>query len=237
MVQDFLLYYMVQDVNAFDLVRLMAGKKSFEEGKALDQALIAFWHSGYEGTSYSDLETATGLKKSSLYNAFGDKAALYQKCIERFEQSYQSAMRDGLTGPNLRQVLVAYFDELFAHFSDTTIPCGSLATMEALAGSKNNTRKEAFIKTQLDKLMVLLDERFAQAVRDKELPKNTDTAALTALFFVVSRGLGNLHKNDEDIRVMRNALKAAMTILDNPPLRSKRIPTGNHVGFSDEGSA
>lgn len=199
----------------------MAGKKSFEEGKALDQALIAFWHSGFEGTSYSDLEVATGLKKSSLYNAFGDKAELYQRCLERFEQSYQSAMRDGLSGPNLRQVLVAYFDELFAHFSDTTIPCGSLATMEALADGKYDTGKNAFIRGQLDRLIVLLEKRFVQAVTDGELPKNTDATALAALFFVVSRGLGSLHKSDEDISVMREALKAAMSILDNPPLLSK----------------
>jgi len=228
---------MVQDVNALDLVEPMVGKKSFEEGRALDQALIAFWHSGYEGTSYSDLESATGLNKSSLYNAFGDKAALYQKCIERFDQSYQSALRDGLSGPNLRQVLVAYFDELFAHFADTTIPCGSLATMESLEDGKADSENGAFIKGQLDKLMTLLDKRFERAVHDKELPENTDTAALAALFFVISRGLGNLHKSDEDISVMRNALKSAMTILDNPPLKSKHIPTRNHVSFSDDGSA
>lgn len=199
----------------------MAGKKTFEEGKALDQALIAFWHSGYEGTSYSDLEAATGLKKSSLYNAFGDKAALYQKCIERFEQSYQGALREGLSGPNLRQVLAAYFDELFAHFADSTIPCGSLATMEFLVDGDVDVEKDAFVKSQLDKLIGLLEKRFVQAVHDKELPEGTDTTALAALFFVVSRGLGDLHKTDEDISVMRRALKAAMQLLDNPPLKSK----------------
>ena len=195
----------------------MAGKKSFEEGKALDQALIAFWHSGYEGTSYADLEAATGLKKSSLYNAFGDKATLYQKCIDRFEDSYQAAIRDGLSGPDLREVLLAYFDELFSHFADTTIPCGSLATMKAIAKGENQQENGAFIKAQLDKLTSLLNRRFIQAVTDGELPENTDTTALTALFFVISQGLGNLHSSDAEIGVMRDALHAAMRILDDPP--------------------
>ena len=214
----------------------MAGRKSFEEGKALDRALIAFWHSGYEGTSYSDLEAATGLKKSSLYNAFGDKAALYQKCLDRFENSYEDAMGDGLNGPDLRQVLVAYFDELFAHFADTTIPCGSLATIKARANVKNEEKNGEFVRSQLDKLMTLLDNRFAQAVSDGELPENTDTAALAALFFTVSRGLGSLHRNDEEVSVMRSALSVAMGVLDNPPLRSKQSHAGYQVALPPDDS-
>jgi len=72
----------------------LAGIKTFEEGKALDQALVAFWHSGYEGTSFADIEAATGLNKSSLYNAFGNKQSLYQKCLDRFGKTYETAMLD-----------------------------------------------------------------------------------------------------------------------------------------------
>ncbi|VAW23997.1 hypothetical protein MNBD_ALPHA11-2409, partial [hydrothermal vent metagenome] len=158
-------------------------------------------------------------KKSSLYNAFGDKAALYQKCIDRFEENYQNSMRNGLSGPKLQAVLVAYFDELFEHFAGSNIPSGSLATMEALERGRYEGASGCFVKTQMDILITLLRERFERAVLDGELPVKTDTEALASLFFVISRGLAVLHNNEEEVGVLRSALFAALSVLDNPPLK------------------
>ena len=44
----------------------------------------AFLAGGYEATSLSDLEAATGLHRRSLYNAFGDKEGLFLRALERF---------------------------------------------------------------------------------------------------------------------------------------------------------
>ena len=195
----------------------MAGKKSFEEGKALDQALVAFWHSGYESTSYGDLEAATGLKKSSLYNAFGDKKTLYNKCLERFEETYESAMLDGLDRPNLRMVLSAYFDALLEHFAGSDVPCGSLTTLTPLQSGECEGRSESYAKSQLDVLMSLLSKRFQRAVNESELPSDTDAVALASMFFVLSRGLAVLHHNEQEIAILRKAFAVALEILEHPP--------------------
>lgn len=44
----------------------------------------AFWSKGYEATSLKDLMDATGLHKGSLYQAFGDKHALFLKSLDRY---------------------------------------------------------------------------------------------------------------------------------------------------------
>jgi AcrR family transcriptional regulator len=46
-----------------------------------------FWEKGFEGTSMSDLETATGLRKGSLYAAFGDKRAMYRKSVALYDRT------------------------------------------------------------------------------------------------------------------------------------------------------
>ena len=56
----------------------MSGIKQFDEARALDGAMNVFWQNGFSATSYPELMEATGLNKSSLYNAFGDKQALYR---------------------------------------------------------------------------------------------------------------------------------------------------------------
>jgi len=196
----------------------MTGKKQFEEAKALDHALVAFWHAGYQATSYPDLEAATGLNKSSLYNAFGAKSDLYQKCLARFEQTCEQPLLDQLQQSGLRRVLAAYFEGLFEHFADTSIPCGCLAGMAALASNPADMQQMA--DRQHDRLGALLAARFQRAVAEGELPENTDTGALSALFVVLSRGLARMHR-DADMQVMRRALTGAMAVLDAPPRKSR----------------
>ncbi|WP_298915255.1 TetR/AcrR family transcriptional regulator [uncultured Algimonas sp.] len=50
------------------------------------EAAIAdlFWERGYDGVSVSDITAATGLSKSSLYNSFGGKAALFEAALARY---------------------------------------------------------------------------------------------------------------------------------------------------------
>lgn len=69
----------------------MARQREFNEDKVLDALRDVFWEHGYEGTSYANIMSATGLQKGSLYAAFGDKRALYQKAIARYDAQIVSA--------------------------------------------------------------------------------------------------------------------------------------------------
>ena len=50
--------------------------REFDETQVLRQIMKLFWRGGYEGVSLSDIMTETGLKKGSLYAAYGDKRVL-----------------------------------------------------------------------------------------------------------------------------------------------------------------
>ena len=62
----------------------MARPREFDEGAVLDAAVLCFWAQGYEATSVKDLVEHTGITAASLYNAFGDKRAIYQKALDRY---------------------------------------------------------------------------------------------------------------------------------------------------------
>ena len=64
--------------------KVMGRPREFDEDEALAKIMDVFWEKGFEGTSMSDLETATGLRKGSLYAAFGDKRAMYRKSVELY---------------------------------------------------------------------------------------------------------------------------------------------------------
>ena len=65
--------------------------RGFDRSAALETAMRLFWRHGYEGVSFQQLTTAMNLSAPSLYAAFGNKAALYRECLDRY-----IAMRGGL---------------------------------------------------------------------------------------------------------------------------------------------
>jgi len=67
--------------------KAMGRPREFDENEVLANIRDVFWDKGFEGTSMSDLETATDLGKGSLYKAFGDKRAMYLKALELYDRT------------------------------------------------------------------------------------------------------------------------------------------------------
>ncbi|MGB6230867.1 MAG: TetR/AcrR family transcriptional regulator [Litorimonas sp.] len=68
----------------------------FDPDRVATQIADLFWAKGYDGTSLSDITAATGLSKSSLYNSFGDKDALFKAALSRYHAQTVKAGADWL---------------------------------------------------------------------------------------------------------------------------------------------
>ncbi len=66
--------------------------REFEIDEALEAAMDAFWLHGYETTSMADLVEATGVKKGSLYKAFGDKHSLFVNSLKRYMKRMEAEL-------------------------------------------------------------------------------------------------------------------------------------------------
>ena len=65
----------------------MARPREFEEQFVLKAVMQCFWNRGYEATSVKDLVAKTGITAASLYNAFGDKRALFRAALDQYIES------------------------------------------------------------------------------------------------------------------------------------------------------
>lgn len=76
--------------------------REFDADDTLERVVGLFWTRGFEATSMSDIVDATGLSKSSLYNAFGSKDELFRQAIDRYlerrSDMLHQALRDGQAG-------------------------------------------------------------------------------------------------------------------------------------------
>jgi TetR/AcrR family transcriptional repressor of nem operon len=66
----------------------MARPRAFDEDQVLTAAMHAFRHRGYERLTIGELEKATGLRASSLYNAYGDKAGLFTRALDHYVHTF-----------------------------------------------------------------------------------------------------------------------------------------------------
>ncbi len=90
----------------------MSRSKSFSPTATLQQVADVFVERGYDGTSLTQLEEASGLGKQSLYNAFGDKKAMYLAAVECATSRWAGVQVLMQSAPDGRQALQRFFDAL-----------------------------------------------------------------------------------------------------------------------------
>ncbi|MEM7091755.1 MAG: TetR/AcrR family transcriptional regulator [Actinomycetota bacterium] len=71
--------------------------RQFDADQVINAAIWAFFAKGFEATTLGDLEDATGVDRSTLYNSFGGKRGLYESATS----TYLDLARTGLFAPLL----------------------------------------------------------------------------------------------------------------------------------------
>ena len=75
-------------------IRSPGRPREFEVDDVLDRAIEVFRERGYEASSMADIERATGLNTSSIYNTFGSKEALFNRSLARYESVRLAGIAD-----------------------------------------------------------------------------------------------------------------------------------------------
>lgn len=139
----------------------MARPREFDTDKALRQMTQLFWEHGYDGTSMHDIERATGLRKQSLYRAFGDKRGMYLATLAAYERAEMADGAKLLDGPGDAH---ARFARLFRHVIDAAVDGGDrrgcFLCNASIDQAPLNTQTGALVA----EMMLRLERTFADAV-------------------------------------------------------------------------
>ncbi len=76
----------------------MPRPKTFDEREVLIQIAALFWRQGYTATSMDQISKQVSLRKTSLYNAYGDKAALFRQVVDWYVEEVVGRRIGLLTG-------------------------------------------------------------------------------------------------------------------------------------------
>jgi AcrR family transcriptional regulator len=163
--------------------------RGFDADEALERAMLVFWERGYEGASLTDLTSAMGITRKSMYAAFGNKEALFRKALERYTEGPASYADRAMEKPSAREVATAFL----AGSVDTTTrpdcPAGCLGVQGSLAaGDSGRVAQDALIAWRKDG-RTRLRRRFQQAVDEGDLPSDADPELLARYLMTVANGI------------------------------------------------
>ncbi|MEM9142485.1 MAG: TetR/AcrR family transcriptional regulator [Bacteroidota bacterium] len=131
----------------------------FKEEEVLRSAMVVFWEKGYSGTSMQDLVDATGLNRSSLYNSFGSKLALYQETLRRYAKETGTVFQKALLkAQNPLEAVQFIFEGFLPEILDKARGKGCFApNCKAEMANQEDNIKQWLLRMQEDSLNLFTD--------------------------------------------------------------------------------
>jgi AcrR family transcriptional regulator len=81
--------------------------REFDPDQVEDAAMKLFWEHGFDGVSISDVTTATGVNRRSIYDEFGSKENLFERALRRYLAGPGGYLHDALARSTAREVAAA----------------------------------------------------------------------------------------------------------------------------------
>ena len=121
--------------------------KQFDDASVVRAARDLFWERGYASTSLADLQAATGLSRSSLYQAYGSKQGLFGRALASYcdDVIWPLVVPMEAEGAD-RDEVVEYFLALARHLRDSPYTVAARGCMIANTASELNVLDEPTAK-------------------------------------------------------------------------------------------
>ena len=163
--------------------------RTFDPDAALDAALGAFRTHGYEAATVALLREATGLTSPQLYNAFGDKEALFRAAVARYGEGAAAWAMGALAAPTAREAVGRFLKAAAGAYAEPGSPAGCLFVTGALAVSPGAEAVAELLRERRRATAEALSERVARGVAEGDVPAGADPVALGRFYAGVVHGM------------------------------------------------
>jgi AcrR family transcriptional regulator len=187
----------------------------YDPEAALAAARDVFWVAGFAASSLDDLSEATGMNRPSIAGAFGDKEALYLATLVQYRDQSVAALKEKLSGARpLEQELADVYStaiDVYAHSTDRPRGCLLIGTASVEAVHRPAVRR--VLADSLAAFSAAIETRFDKAIRDGEIERKADAAALAAVASAVMHSLAVRARAGEPRRALNKLAKTAIGLI------------------------
>jgi TetR/AcrR family transcriptional regulator, transcriptional repressor for nem operon len=194
----------------------MARPREFDEGVVLDATVQCFWAHGYEATSVKDLMEGTGLTAASLYNAYGDKRAMFRTALDHYiENSIAVRIRRcGVLPP--RDAIRSFFDDILRRSLDDRERKGCMVVNSALEMAPHDAEFRETIAETLKRIESFFLVCVEKGQADGTITSSRSAVGLAQHLLCVLMGVRVLARVRSERALLDGAIRTALTSLDGP---------------------
>jgi len=155
----------------------------------LERVAPVFNRKGYDGTSFADLEAATGLTKGALYGHFSDKESLAEEVFLHTTTVIKEQLRVLLQPiPTFKGKLIALFDFFAAYVLHPPVEGGCPLLNTAVEADDHRTAMKPLVSSEIRKVVSFISLLIKKGVKAGEFRGDVDARALSYTFFCCIEG-------------------------------------------------
>ena len=184
--------------------------RGFDADDALERAMRVFWEQGYEGASLTDLTTAMGITRTSMYAAFGNKEELFRRVLQRYTEGPASYGLRALQEPTALRVARAFLLGSIEATTSPDCPRGCLGVQGSLAAGAAAAEVRDILIAWRTAPASYLRDRFRRAVDEGDLPSDADPDVLARYLLTLSNGVAVQAASGVSPEELRQVVDAAL---------------------------
>jgi TetR/AcrR family transcriptional repressor of nem operon len=188
----------------------MGRPQEFDFDATVDAALSVFWDRGLHRTSIDDLLAASGLARSSLYNAFGGKQALFEHAVQRYVDKQVARLQKILDAPSLQLALEKLFQSAVTGNYEGR---GCLLVNCASSLMREDALEQRLLRSGFERMFAIVEKRLRSAQDAKEISASIDPSDAATLVCATLSGLRIFHKTGMQKNKLKNAANLAVKAL------------------------
>ena len=193
----------------------MARPREFDEVTALEAAIECFWQRGYEATSVRDLADKMGISAPSLYNAYGDKHALFVQALERYlDHSTRARIKRLEDSLPPKQAVRRFIEEIIARSVNDRERRGCFLINSALEVAPHDRELGALIADRLAEIEAFFYRSIKAAQAAGEMPRERNAKDLARLLLGVLLGIRVLARSKPERALLEGVARPALALLD-----------------------
>ena len=189
--------------------------REFDTDRALDAAMHLFWRQGYEATSMQNLLDTMNLSKSSLYQTFGSKHDLFQRCLQHYRNMMTTGLKQELKqAATARSFIEHFYMSLVDRMKDPVNRIGCLVMNSASELAQRDEDIAKAIKQGTESFIKVFYAAVKQAQSEGDIPKDKDAQSLAHYLMSSLAGLNSMAKAGASQTVLNNIVKEILQSLD-----------------------
>jgi len=193
----------------------LARPREFDETAVLDAAIRCFWAKGFEATSVRDLADEMGITGASLYNAFGDKRALYRRALDQYiaDSFVERSHRIESTLPP-REAIGAFFREIIARSLGDKQRKGCMLVNTALELAPHDPEFQRVVAQVFVRIEAFFRRLIQAGQRDGTIAASQPANDLARLLLGALLGIRVLARARPERELLEGLARPALALLD-----------------------